>query len=66
MDFPEALLARVPERKRAALIEVLAQDPRPGYRREDDGKRYGVMFAGCDVRFCVDGEVVRVVDVVML
>ena len=66
VDFPEALLARVPERKRAALIEVLAQDPRPGYRREDDGKRYGVMFAGCDVRFCVDGEVVRVVDVVML
>ena len=30
VDFPEALLARIPEDKRPALIGVLSQDPLPG------------------------------------
>jgi len=63
VDFPEALLNRVPPDKRRALIEVLAQDPRPGYRHGDDGRRYGVPFAGVDVRFVVEGETLRVVEV---
>ena len=42
--------------KREALQGVLAQDPRPGYRR-GDGRRFGVRFAGMDVRFTVaDGQ----------
>ncbi len=66
VDFPEALLAMVPESKREALLAILAQDPRPGYRRGDDGRRYGVPFAGLDVRFVVEGETLRVVEVVKL
>ena len=64
VEFPEALLALIPAEKREALIQVLAQDPRPGYRHEGDGKRYGVQFAGWDVRFHVDGDVLTVVEVV--
>jgi len=64
VDFPEALLSGIPEDKREALIQVLAQDPRPGYRHGEDGRRYGVCFAGFDVRFTVDAEVLRVVEVV--
>ena len=63
VHFPAALLDRIPGEKREALIEVLAQDPRPGYRHEADARRYGVEFAGFDVRFVVDGEVLRVVEV---
>ena len=66
VDFPEAMLARIPEEKRAALYEVLAQDPRPGYRGEADERRYGVQFAGFDVRFVVEGDALRVVEVVRL
>jgi len=66
VDFPEALLSIVPPDKRQALIEVLAQDPRPGYRHGEDGRRYGVAFAGYDVRFTVDGNVLTVVEVVNL
>ena len=66
VDFPEALLAAVPPDKRRALIEVLAQDPRPGYRHGESGKRYGVAFAGFDVRFTVRGGVLRVTEVVPL
>ena len=66
VDFPEEWLALVPASKREALIGILAQDPRPGYRHGDDGRRYGVPFAGLDVRFVVEGETLRVVDIVRL
>ena len=63
VDFPETLLDRIPIDKRGALIEVLAQDPRPGYRHDGDERRYGVEFAGYDVRFTVDGETLRVTGI---
>ncbi|MBE5773901.1 MAG: tRNA (N6-threonylcarbamoyladenosine(37)-N6)-methyltransferase TrmO [Clostridiales bacterium] len=64
VDFPEDLLARMPEDKRTAIIEVLAQDPRPGYRHNDPDRVFGVAFAGYDIRFKVEENVLRVVDVV--
>ena len=66
VDFPEDLLALIPDEKRAALIGVLAQDPRPGYRHDDDARRYGVAFAGYDVRFMVDGNTLHVTEIVVL
>ncbi len=62
---PEELLARVPEKRRPALLAALAQDPRPAYQR--DGERvYGMPYAGLDVRFRVAEGVLTVVDVVPL
>jgi len=56
------LLAAVPEEKRAALLQVLSFDPRPGY--QDDPKRiYKMRYASLDVAFRVEGEVLTVVDV---
>jgi len=63
VDCPEELLGLLPQEKREALIEVLAQDPRPGYQRTD-GRRYGIAFAGFDVRFTVDGGVLRVHEII--
>lgn len=63
VDFPGALLAAIPPDKREALVEVLAQDPRPGYRHGDSDRRYGVSFAGFDVRFTVNGNTLTVVEV---
>ena len=53
----------MPEEKRAALLASLALDPRPGYLagRSDP---YGFAYAGKDVRFYVEGGVVKVFDVV--
>ena len=59
VDIPEELLSRVPEEKRSALTGVLAQDPRPSY--QDDPERvYGMAFAGLEVRFRVEGEILTV------
>ena len=63
VDFPEALASAIPPDKRQALIEVLAQDPRPGYRHGDSDRRYGVAFAGFDVRFTVNGNTLSVIEV---
>ena len=62
VDFPEALLARIPPEKRAPLRGVLAQDPRPSYQ-DDPARVYGFGFAGWEIRFRVAGETLTVVDV---
>ncbi len=62
VDFPKALLSRIEEDKRAPLIAVLEQDPRPSY--QEDGERvYGMRYGGWDIRFRVDGTTLTVIDV---
>lgn len=62
VDVPPQLLERVPEPTRAALVGVLAQDPRPAY--QDDPERvYGFGFAGLEVRFRVSGRRLTVLEV---
>ena len=61
--FPEKLLSLIPVEKREALIEVLSQDPRPGYQREN-GRKYGISYAGFDVRFTVTDSVLEVCEVI--
>ena len=62
VDFPPALLARVPEEQREALLGVLAQDPRPRYQ-DDPDRVYGMAFGGLDVRFRVVGQTLHVCGV---
>lgn len=62
VDFPERLLAQVPQEKRAALLGVLSQDPRPSYQH-DPQRVYGMAFAGLEVKFTVAGETLQVRDV---
>ena len=62
VDFPEPLLQKLPEEKRAAALGVLAHDPRPRYQ-EDGAKEYGMCFAGSNIRFRVTDGVLRVTAV---
>ncbi|MBQ3493473.1 MAG: tRNA (N6-threonylcarbamoyladenosine(37)-N6)-methyltransferase TrmO [Clostridia bacterium] len=43
-----------------ALKECLEDDPRPSY--QDDGKEYGLTFAGVNVRFIVNDGVLKVIS----
>ncbi len=63
VECPDALLTLLPENKRAALLDVLAQDPRPGYQR-GEGRRYGIAFAGFDVHFTVQNGTLYVQEVI--
>ena len=46
----------------AALEEVLLQDPRPQYQH-DAARVYGMPFAGKDVKFRVEGDVLEVIGI---
>ncbi len=61
VECAPALLESVPERQRAALLGVLAQDPRPQYQ-DDPARVYGMSFGGWDVKFRVQGGTLKVVS----
>lgn len=61
VEFPGELLAKVPEGKRNALISLLSQDPRPSYQNDPD-RIYGFGYAGLEIKFRVDGEILYVTD----
>ncbi len=62
VSCPGHLLECLPEEKHGPLIDVLRQDPRPGYHH-DEGRVYGFPYAGFDVRFTVKGDLLNVVDI---
>lgn len=62
VDFPPALLEKLPEGKREAALGVLSHDPRPSYQRDPD-RIYGLTFAGFDIRFTVRENNLTVVEV---
>ena len=63
VDFPADLLTKVPEEKRDALIGVLEQDPRPRYQK-DPGRIYGLSFAGLEVKFSVEAQILAVKEII--
>lgn len=62
VEFPPALLEKLPEDKRQAAIGVLSHDPRPAYQRSPE-RVYGLSFAGCNIRFTVNETQLTVLEV---
>ena len=58
--IPEGLESQVSDID--TLREVLSLDPRPHYQ-DDPSKEYGMSFAGKEVRFKVEGQVLSVISV---
>ncbi len=65
VEFPEEWIRFIPTDRRAALIEVLANDPRPSYQ-EDAERIYGFEFMQYDIRFTVQDGILSVCEVVKL
>ena len=63
VEFPDDLLAKLPQNKRQAAIGVLSHDPRPSYQRKPD-RVYGLTFAGSDIRFTVRDDILTVIEVI--
>lgn len=63
--FPKEHLEKLPENLRERVIAVLKQDPRAAYNKKPD-YIYGMSFAGFDIRFVVEEDVLCVKDVVRL
>ena len=56
---------KFPAEKKAALVELLSEDPRPAYQRSAD-RIYGIRFAGFEIKFQVQGDHLTVVAILPL
>lgn len=63
VQCPHEILARLPEEKRQILLDILAEDPRPGYQHDPE-RIYGVDFAGFNVKFMVKDQILTIVEIV--
>lgn len=45
-------------------MDILAQDPRPSYQHDPE-RIYSMEYAGMDIRFTVDGNMLTVREVVI-
>lgn len=62
VECAPAFLAKLPKEKKAALLGVLANDPRPAYQH-DASRVYTLDFGGHKVRFTVDGQTLQVREI---
>lgn len=62
VDISPTLLQHLPQDKQAALMGVLAQDPRPSYQKDPE-RIYGLPFGGFDIRFRVNGNRLTVTEI---
>lgn len=62
VDFPERLLAKLPEDKRDAAVKCLSEDPRPSYQ-DDPDREYSMSYAGFDIHFTVSENSLTVTGV---
>ena len=62
VDCPSALIAPLSEERRAALLGVLAHDPRPTYQNDPE-RVYGMTFGGLEVHFTVADGVLHVLNI---
>ncbi len=65
VNFPAHLLNKLPIGKREVAVEVLSHDPRPSYQHTPD-RLYGLSFAGFDIHFTVEHDVLYVKEVIEL
>lgn len=61
--FSKEQQEKLPEELRERVLAVLQQDPRAAYNKKSDYV-YGMSFAGYDIRFTVENQVLIVQDVV--
>lgn len=62
VDIPDVLLGEFPTEKKEQLHEVLSIDPRPAYDIYED-RIYGMEYAGFNIRFCVEKDILIVVSI---
>ena len=61
VTIPDEIRANFPDEQLRGLVEVLSLDPRPSYH-DDPNRVYGLSYAGCNIRFSVNGSELTVLS----
>lgn len=62
VEEEEDALGQLPEQIAKEVVEILAQDPRPGYQREE-GRIYGMEYGDYEIKFRPEEEKIVVISV---
>lgn len=62
VTIPDELLNKLPDKDRAGLVQVLENDPRPGYH-DDPERVYGFTFSDREIKFLVAGDALSVISI---
>lgn len=60
--FEDKVFAFFPKEKIHTLIQILSQDPRPGFHH-DEKRVYGMKFSGYEIKFRVSGNILHIISV---
>ncbi len=63
VQYSEEIMLQIPEQHRQAVIDILAQDPRPHYQ-QDPTRIYGMEFADMEIKFRVEETTVIVCEII--
>lgn len=62
VSYDCSVLSKIPQEKQKSLLEILSYDPRPAYQ-DDDGRIYGLLFGGHNVKFRIKDKTLTVIDI---
>ncbi len=62
VTIPDELIQKLPDKDKAGLIQVLENDPRPGYH-DDPERVYGFTFSDREIKFLVAGDTLNVISI---
>ena len=63
LEYKEDLLEKLPPEKRQPLLDILAADPRPSYQNDPE-RIYGFEYAGYEIKFKVEDELLTLTDII--
>lgn len=65
VQYEDGILEKIPVHLQESLTEILSEDPRTAYI-EDEGRIWGIAYAGYNIRFTVAGHLLRVCEAEVL
>lgn len=64
VEIPEDLKDKIPAGQQQTIIDILKQDPRPGYQNDEE-RIYGMTYGQCEIKFKVRGNELSVTDIII-
>ena len=62
VEIPEEILEKIPADLHQSIIDILAEDPRPGYQ-DDPSRIYTMQYATLEICFKVEGSTLTVTEI---